>query len=137
MSQANTTEATERYPDIEIYLKFSDATLLTPFLKAHLEEVSEPQIHRKGARWPVSHQGQNFRVQWVPNAVGSWSSLWFNSDQTPWATDQDAAQAAAKMLNQAVRCSPGPWQPGDDPDAWLEVTPQGEIQQIQWPEHNI
>lgn len=136
MSQAHTTEATARYPDIEIYLKFNDAALLTPFLKAHLEDVSTPDIQRKGARWSVSHQGKHFRVQWVSNAVGQWSSLWFNSDQTPWATDQEAAQAAAKELNQTVRCSLGPWQPGDDPDAWLEVTPQGEIRQIQWPEHN-
>lgn len=136
MSQASTTGASKRYPDIEIYLKLNDASLVTPFLKAYLEDVSDPQVHRKGARWQISHQGNRFRVQWIPNAVGQWSSLWFNSDQTPWATDSEAARAAAEMLAQKVRCSPGPWQPGDDPDAWLEVTPQGEILQIQWPEHN-
>jgi hypothetical protein len=39
-----------------------------------------------------------------PTDAGGWTSVWFNSPHTPWATDLDCARQAAAELGCTVRC---------------------------------
>lgn len=62
---------------------------------------------------------------------GTWTSVWFNSARTPWASDLACAQSAALQLAARVRCTDGGWQEGDDPDQFLEVTTD-HVKAILW-----
>lgn len=62
---------------------------------------------------------------------GQWTSVWFNSAHTPWASDLACAQSAAEVMQTTVRCSDGGWQEGDDPDQFLEVT-DGTVGTVIW-----
>jgi hypothetical protein len=119
-----------RQPDIEIYLK--DAEL--PAVTAWLEQAIGPCT-------PWQTRGQTSRcragaipVTWLPKAVGRWSSLLLESDQTPWEDDLTCAKAAFAALGVQVRCAPGSWseeQGETDADRWLKVTAEG-VSEIQW-----
>ncbi|MCL7462530.1 hypothetical protein [Pseudomonas sp. NW5] len=119
-----------RQPDIEIYLK--DVEL--PAVSAWLEQAIGPCTP-----WQTRGQVQRctaggIPVTWLPKAIGRWSSLLLESDQTPWADDLACAQAAFAALGVQVRCAPGSWseeQGEADADRWLKVSAEG-VSEIQW-----
>ncbi len=124
----------QRYPDIEIYLANASLERLNAWLGAQLDAAPlEPagkrkwrgQGHREGARVPILL---------VENAADGFASLWFDSAATPWPRDIDCARAAVAALCCEVRCSLGGWQPGDDPDRFWQVCPDGHEGAIDWPD---
>ncbi len=70
----------------------------------------------------------------VEKAADGFASLWFDSAHTPWPRDADCARDAAARLGCEVRCSLGGWQPGDDPDRFWQVLPDGHEGAIDWPD---
>ncbi|TLF49779.1 hypothetical protein FEI13_10150 [Halomonas urmiana] len=124
----------ESYPDIEIYLARGDIARLDAWLAeaigaAALTPTGKRQWRTRGGKDPAS-----VPVLLVEKAADGFASLWFDSPETPWATDAECARDAARWLECEVRCSLGGWQPGDDPDRFLQVLPDGTEQPIDWPD---
>ncbi|RKR04453.1 hypothetical protein C7446_1661 [Kushneria sinocarnis] len=125
----------ERYPDIEIYLQCHDVGTIAGWLSEALDGPAEFRpAGRNRWRCHVAGNGATIPVLLIENATEDFSSLWFDSDATPWPRDVDCARQASQALNCEVRCSLGSWQPGDDPDRFLQISADGEEQVIDWPD---
>lgn len=119
-----------RQPDIEIYLKDVDLDAVSQWLSSTLGACSEWQ--KKGQTFKC-HAG-NVPVTWLPNAVGKWHSLYFESDATPWADDLQCARAAHAALSVQIRCAPGSWvedEADEQADQWIKIDEHGETE-ITW-----
>ncbi|BBB27476.1 hypothetical protein [Amphritea japonica] len=125
------TEA-QRHPDIEIYIKDRSLEQITDWLATHCQPLK-----RDFEQGQVHHFVGLINDQEVPVMVHekvsgkAWTSVWFNSDQTPWFKDLDCAEQASKELDTQIRCIASGWNTGDDPDEWWKVE-QGNSEKIQW-----
>ncbi|WP_208858057.1 hypothetical protein [Halomonas aestuarii] len=124
----------ESYPDIEIYLASGDVARLDAWLQEAIG--AEPLTPAGKRQWRTrGRRGEaEVPVLLVEKAADGFASLWLDSPDTPWATDAECAREAAARLGCEVRCSLGGWQPGDDPDRFLQVLPDGTEQPIDWPD---
>ena len=124
----------KRYPDIEIYLRRP----LREALDAWLGDIlAAAPLHAAGrGKWQTAGHCKEHAVPvlLVENAADGFASLWFDSHATPWPRDIDCARDAATRLDCEVRCSLGGWQPGDDPDRFWQVLPDGSEGPIDWPD---
>lgn len=119
---------TDRFPDIEIYIK-----------RPALDDVIA-WLDRRFSVKGTAQQGdtvmcmlEGFQCAIVEDAVkGGFTSVWFKSADTPWATDRDCALEAAREFGLEVRCSTGSWQEDDEGPEWLRITPEGESV-VDWP----
>lgn len=125
----------QRHPDIEIYVKNRSLTAIENWLVS-LDESFSPSTSQDSDK--SSHQysliiaGNTIPVFIHERAAGkAWTSVWFQSGQTPWIKDLDCARIAAAALETQVRCIATGWQNGDDPDEWWKVEDQTEVL-IQW-----
>ncbi|ATJ84213.1 hypothetical protein ACFPTY_14370 [Halomonas beimenensis] len=123
-----------RYPDIEVYLARADLEALNAWLVETLDAVPLAAAGKHRWRTRGSHGGVEIPVLLVDKAADGFASLWLDSPETPWPTDADCAREAADRLGCEVRCSLGGWQPGDDPDRFLRVLPDGSEATIDWPD---
>ena len=120
-----------RQPDIEIYLREDHVPALLDWLGTQ-GELQLPAGKRQGN---LMLNGECIPVQIIPKAAGKWTSIWFDSPDTPWATDAECAQAVFDATGQEVRCSVGTWQETDgeaDADRWLKVNANG-AEEFSWP----
>ncbi|MEE3215560.1 MAG: hypothetical protein VX259_08320 [Pseudomonadota bacterium] len=124
----------ERYPDIEIYLGDCDPERISRWLAETIDAA--PLVSRGKFKWSTQGQRESsvIPVLLVAKAADGFASLWLDSADSPWATDAEFARAAAKALECEVRCSLGGWQPGDDPDRFLRVLPDGSESAFDWPD---
>ena len=114
----------DAFPDIEIYIKRPNLADIVAWLERRFGVVFREQ---RGDSL-ICHLGHD-RVTCaiVENAVkGGFTSVWFKSSQTPWATDRDCALEAAAEFNLEVRCSAGSWQEDEEGPGWLRITADGE-----------
>jgi hypothetical protein len=123
-----------RYPDIEIYLAKAprealDAWLADAIAAAPLAPAGKGKWRTRGRR-----EDGEIPVLLIEQAADGFASLWFDSPDTPWSDDRACARAAARRLGGEVRCSLGGWQPGDDPDRFWQVLPDGREAEIDWPD---
>lgn len=124
----------QRYPDIEIYLAQAPLEALDAWLAERLDAPPLKHAGKRKARTTGHGEGQRIPVLLVEQAADGYASLWFDSATTPWPRDVDCAREAAKRLGCEVRCSLGGWQPGDDPDRFWQVLPDGSEGAIDWPD---
>ncbi|MFC0268807.1 hypothetical protein [Kushneria aurantia] len=125
----------EHYPDIEVYLDCSDIERIAAWLSDALQ--APVRLERAGKRqWRALPQcdGLPLPILLVEAAADRFASLWLDSDRTPWPRDADCAREASRQLECEVRCSLGGWQPGDDPDRFFQVKPDGSEGVIHWPD---
>ncbi|MDN3521339.1 hypothetical protein [Halomonas ramblicola] len=123
-----------RYPDIEVYLARVEAQRLDAWLAEAIDAEPLAPAGKGKRRTRGRLEGREIPVLLVERAADGYASLWFDSDATPWASDRACARAAAAHLGCEVRCSLGGWQPGDDPDRFLRVLPDGSEAEIDWPD---
>lgn len=117
-----------RQPDIEIYLKEDFLDELNGWLEQHVGRV-ELGPWAGTMRRGTLHGETAIPLMIVRKAAGKWASIWFESEDTPWATDLDCARAVAAGINREVRCSIGGWEEehGEaNADSWMKVTAEGE-----------
>lgn len=124
----------ERYPDIEIYLATAEIARLDAWLGSTLDAAPLQPAGKRKWRSRGQREGSDIPILLVENAADSFASLWFDSAATPWPRDTDCARDAARALGCEVRCSLGGWQPGDDPDRFWQVKPDGSEDAIVWPD---
>ncbi|MFC3284341.1 hypothetical protein [Litchfieldella rifensis] len=124
----------QRYPDIEIYLARVSLDTLNAWLAECLDAPPLQRSGKRQARTTGHSDGHRIPVLLVEQAADGYASLWFDSSATPWPRDVDCAREAAMRLDCEVRCSLGGWQPGDDPDRFWRVLPDGREEAIDWPD---
>ncbi|QTF92381.1 hypothetical protein [Halomonas sp. BM-2019] len=129
-----TSESKARYPDIEIYLAKAPVEAVGEWLGGAIEAAPLAPAGKGKWRTRGHHEGAEVPVLLVEKAADGYASLWFDSPTTPWESDAACARAAAVHLGCEVRCSLGGWQPGDDPDRFLRVLPDGSEAEIHWPD---
>lgn len=121
------------YPDIEIYIKKPDPEEIVAWLQQALGETTYHGTVKTGLHhYSVQYQDKALPVMIFPKAAGkAYTSVWFDTPDTPWQDDLDCAKAAADFLKTEVRCTRGGWSESQDPDEWLKVTDQG-VEEIIW-----
>ncbi|GHC24483.1 hypothetical protein [Aidingimonas halophila] len=124
----------ERYPDIEIYLAEASLDVLDQWLTERLEAPSLSRVGKRKWRTVGYYDGQTVPILLIEQAADGFTSLWFDSHSTPWPRDIDCAREIVERFGCEVRCSLGSWQPGDDPDRFLQLLPSGEEREIDWPD---
>lgn len=122
-------------PDIEIYLAGVEAAAVRDWLAHRFPAAALPWKPAGKRQWrsEVSHDGQRIPLLVIEDACPGYTSLWFDSTQTPWSGDQDCAREAFAHFGVPVRATPGSWQEGDDPDLWWEISAAGE-HEVHWPD---
>lgn len=116
-------------PDIEIYLAQTDAQAVLDWLNERFpgSEARKPRPAGKKQWRHLLVQGEaTLPVLVIEDAVPGFTSVWFDSPDTPWADDIACAREAFARFGTDVRATPGSWQEGDDPDLWWHLDATGE-----------
>lgn len=115
-------------PDIEIYVLSCPTEKIIDWLSTEFQVVTAPLCKDLTTKLWIGYQQQEIEVTILEKAAGKrFTSIWFNSDKTPWATDAECAQHAYQALQHEIRCNFQGWQEsGDqDPDQWWRVNADG------------
>jgi hypothetical protein len=110
----------ERQLEIEIYVRDCSNEQLIAWIESAIGPLGQPEHAREAVVYP-SLFGP---VILTPGTDGGpFVSIWFNTPQSPWATDVDCGRQAARELGCIVRCSPGRSLPEIDPASpvFLEI----------------
>lgn len=123
----------QRHPDIEIYIKDRSLEQITHWLESICGPLQTDHHQGQVHNFFAQMSDQQIPVMIHEKVSGkAWTSVWFNSDQTPWAKDLDCAEQAAKELGTQVRCIASGWNTGDDPDEWWKIESDGSTSKMQW-----
>ena len=121
-----------RHPDIEVYVKECNGKQLTEWLASIAENLSTPKTSKDTTQLTATLNGVEIDVLIQERVVGkAWTSIWFDSAETPWLQDLDCAKQIAADLDTQTRCIVGGWEEGDDPDEWWKVH-KGNEEKIVW-----
>ncbi|MEO9653751.1 hypothetical protein [Marinomonas sp.] len=115
-------------PDIEIYVLSCPTDRIIDWLTNEFFVVQSPSTQGLCTKLWIKHNEADIEVTILEQAAGKrFTSIWFNSDKTPWATDADCAQHAYQALQHEIRCNFQGWEEaGDqDPDQWWRVNVDG------------
>jgi hypothetical protein len=123
----------QRHPDIEIYIKTRPLAGIENWLSTLGQEcvssVSSEPSGNKTHEYTLTIDGESIPVFVHEKAAGkAWTSVWFQSDKTPWEKDLDCARVASLALQAQVRCIATGWTTGDDPDEWWKV--EDEVEEL-------
>jgi len=122
----------QRHPDIEIYIKDRSLERITQWLQSLCQSLKRDFEQGQVHHFIGSIDGCEIPVMIHEKVSGkAWTSIWFNSDQTPWIKDLDCAEQAARELDTEIRCIASGWTTGDDPDEWWRVE-KDMIEKIHW-----
>ncbi|MCK5893203.1 MAG: hypothetical protein KAG53_02080 [Endozoicomonadaceae bacterium] len=120
--------------DIEIYVKCISIDSIITWLESVGDKSSE--INQEGRSYTLTLTINNklIPITIVEGAAGkAWTSLWFNSTETPWGSDVDCARACYLALNCQVRCNGAFWQDNSaSMDEWWQITENGDERLIEW-----
>lgn len=114
-----------RHPDIEIYIKQCSAQQAQQWLSERFDQLQ--LLEQRGKTWQleVQYQNQVIPITLIEKATGSFTSIWFDSDQTPWLEDLSCAEEAQQYFQREVRCIASGWNEGDEPDEWWSLSAEG------------
>ncbi len=124
-------------PDIEIYIQDAGLKAIKDWLTGCFDSFEEGQHRGNIYNFQVFSNGHAIPVMVVEKAAGKhFTSVWFDSSETPWNDDVSCARDTNQKINKTIRCNGGFWQDGNsDENRWLEVNHEGE-QTIQWPDNS-
>ena len=111
-------------PDIEIYLLSCDKDKIIEWLQTHFKINEQKAINADLLSLKVMNSEAEFEIQILEKAAGKrFTSVWINSDKTPWQDDVECAKAAYLALNCEVRCNIASWSESEeqDPDQWWHI----------------
>jgi hypothetical protein len=122
--------------DIEIYLAQTDCDTCIEWLQQHLDAITTRKktkgMPKKAQAFTAHWNDRVFLILIYEQVVPGYTSIWLDSPDLPWDGDESCARQAAHELNTSARITAGGWQQSDDPDAWLEITADGNSQQVIW-----
>ena len=111
-------------PDIEIYLLSCSNDKIIEWLQSRFKIIEQKSVNASLLSLKVAYNACEFEVQILEQAAGKrFTSVWFNSDQTPWQDDVECAKSAYQALNCEVRCNIASWSETEeqDPDQWWHI----------------
>ena len=118
-------------PDIEIYIKDLSQSALEQWLAHCFSTLDSGTIStidlasNKQHKLILQHEKNDIPLTITPNAAGkAFTSLWFESDKTPWANDLECAESALDLLQLEVRCSAESWTEEEEEfsEKWWKLT---------------
>ena len=114
-------------PDIEIYLKRVPPADIICWLNERFIVDSQTPVGET-LQFSLRHEDRVLSAVFLEKAVkGGYSSLLFEPNATPWATDEACAEEAFRRFDAEVRCSTGGWTSGtDDRGGWYRFTKEGK-----------
>lgn len=124
-----------RQPDIEIYLKNTSPAKILDWLQQRFSDTEAPEQQGHSYQMRVYHDHDWITVLLVCGAAGKpWTSLWFDSPNSPWSNDLECAREIHQALEAQVRCNGGFWEEGDkeNMDEWWQIALDGEESRIVW-----
>ncbi|HET7077189.1 MAG TPA: hypothetical protein VFM49_07015 [Chloroflexia bacterium] len=95
---------------IEIYVRDCSLDRIQDWIQTVLGAITPvDQVNEMSMRiHEAYHAGQPIPIVITSGvADGSFTSVWFNALDMPWATDAACARQAARALGCEVRCNPG------------------------------
>lgn len=116
--------------DIEIYVKNTSTATVEKWLQSLGWQIELSVVNRNTNKIAAEANGKSFDVFAVTS--GKFISVWFQSDQTPWANDLECAKQAWQYFGKEVRASQGGWQEDNKDDRWWKLDDSGETL-IDWP----
>lgn len=123
-------------PDIEVYIPEISTEQGSEWLTSVFNSC---QLAKKKKGMPKSAQpiyveweGQKIFCIIFEQVVPGYTSIWLDSPNLPWSSDQECALAAATYFSKPVRFVADSWQQKQDPDAWSEVDESKNVTQLIW-----
>lgn len=116
-------------PDIEIYVLSCPTDRITSWLNKRFSIVSTTTPSDLCTKVTLIHEEKHIPVTILEQAAGKrFTSIWFDSANTPWKDDITCAREAFEALTCEVRCNFQGWEEeGDqDPDQWWKISSHGE-----------
>jgi hypothetical protein len=129
-----TNETHSRQPDIEVYIKDISVDAIISWLNDVFVSVEKQNALGKASiTLQCKIKDETDIISTIPvtiftGAAGKlYTSLWFQSDKTPWSTDIDCAIQLVEATGNEVRCSTNGWEEAEDADnQWWKVTAEGK-----------
>lgn len=114
--------------DIEIYIREPMIRRLIGWLTSELgelEEVTGAKAKAGVRSFRAVEQSPSIPIMINQAVDGSaYTGVWFNADNTPWASDAECARAAFAVFSLPVQCDPGAEHEGQD--EFLRIDDKGE-----------
>lgn len=110
--------------DIEIYVLSCPTEKIINWLESTFTLVKKSAPSSLCSKVTVIMNDHDVEITILEQAAGKrFTSIWFNSDQTPWADDIACAKQAFNALNCEVRCNFQGWEEEgeQDPDQWWRI----------------
>ena len=110
--------------DIEIYTLSCPTDNIIAWLEAEFTLLEKNTPSKLCTKLRVQMNDTNIEVTILEQAAGKrFTSVWFDSDKTPWENDIECAKHAFKSLNCEIRCNLQSWEEeGDqDLDQWWRI----------------
>ncbi|MFD2229760.1 hypothetical protein [Alkalimarinus sediminis] len=123
-----------RQPDIEVYIKECSIEEIISWLGSVFNDVNtHGPLDKPSINVTCSTANNSIPLTIYTGAAGKlYTSLWFQSEHTPWKTDLDCAMAMANALGNEVRCATDSWQESEDSDnQWWKITREGKTM-VSW-----
>ncbi|CAI8219185.1 MAG: Uncharacterised protein [Marinobacterium sp. xm-d-530] len=121
----------QRHPDIEVYVKDRTAQQILEWVET-LGTLTNHKTAKDSIKATLIIDNEEIPVLIQQRVIGkAWSTVWFDSSETHWATDLECAHQIAKAMETQTRCVDSGWQEGDEPDEWYKVH-QGVEEKIVW-----
>lgn len=111
-------------PDIEIYLLSCDKDKIIEWLQTNFKIIEQKALNESLLSLKANTADTEFEIQILEQAAGKrFTSVWLNSDKTPWQNDVECAKAAYQALHCEVRCNIASWSETEeqDPDQWWHI----------------
>lgn len=116
-------------PDIEIYVLSCPTERIISWLEQDFSLINTEHTNDLTCKLELEYQGKTIPVTILEKAAGKrFTSIWFDSEHTPWNSDMECAKQAFSALNCEIRCNYQGWQEDEqeDPDLWWRINTHGE-----------
>lgn len=115
--------------DIEIYLLSCPTENIIEWLENEFTLINKNTLSKLCTKLTIQYQQADIDVTILQEAAGKrFTSVWFDSEKTPWEDDMACAKQAFSALKCEVRCNYQGWQEEgeQDPDQWWRINDHGE-----------
>lgn len=115
--------------DIEIYVLFCPTEKILSWLEEEFTLIKKNNPSKLCSKVTINSKDNQINVTILEQASGKhFTSIWFESDKTPWENDISCAKQVFKSLGCEVRCNFQGWEEegSQDPDQWWRINKDEE-----------